>query len=265
MSVLIAALLIVGGITFAAQEAQNETQTLGPGHKTASQKSTSTVPDQRVVDTAGSPAPVANETSSSVVSTPQPPTTIIGPNGESITMPTASVPPAVVETPTPQPSDGPTTTAAPIVSSPPPTQPSEETTTTTTRPIPNQDQPQLDVSVAGGSNPEDPLVSLDINVSDTDGYITSIDVTWEAGEAPENVATYSGNACDEAPPSSQAINAQHTYTVSGTHSVSVTVTTVSCDGTTQQASRSASVTSGGTTDTTASGEINVEVDLGVGL
>lgn len=255
MSGAVAAVLIIGGIAFAAQGARND-QVLGPDRKTASQNTTTT---DVVPPSIGGFRSPSTATPGSTSPSTQPPVTIVGPNGETFTIPTVTTPNTTTDRPAGD--DGnrnPTLTQPSVTTTPPPVDPNETNTTTTTlRPVPNQEQPQLDVSVAGGSMPEDPVVSLDINVSDSDGYITRIDVIWDAGEAPENVASYGGNACDDPPPSSHSLNVQHTYSVPGTHSVSVAVTTVSCDGTTQQASRTASVTSGGTTAST----VDVEVDV----
>jgi len=252
-SAAVAALLIVGGIAFAAQSADSDNTALGPERKVTPKKIDKT---PLVSDKGTSTQPVVTVPGTVGTTTTRPPVTIVGPNGEMITVPAAVTPvnPGTqAQTPPPSP---PGVTQSPVTEAPAPTPTPtipEDSTTTTTRPIPNQDEPQLDVS--GGSNPEDPVVSVDINASDSDGYIASVDITWEAGESPENIASYDGNACDDPPPSSHALNAQHTYATSGTHSVSVTVTTKSCDGTSQQASRSVSVTSGGTTDTTVSSEL----------
>jgi hypothetical protein len=255
----VAVLLIAGGIAFAAQTAHNEEQSIGPIHLKSN-------PSKSTNSSSKSTPPTGQAATAPVTSTTRPttPTTVIGPNGETIVVTPTSTPTApvvvpgtdtTVTVPPTNPVDSPTT-------SPPPTSP-EETPTTERPPLPNQDQPQLDVSIDGGSMPEDPVVTLSIDVSDSDGYITSVDVTWEAGQIPTNVATFGGNACDNPPPSSRSLSVQNTFADAGTHSVSVTVTTVSCDGTSQVASRSLSVTSGGTNTTVLGAQLDLNLGLGL--
>jgi hypothetical protein len=255
MSGAVAVLLIAGGIAFAAQTAHNEEQSIGPIHLKANPSKSTNASSK----SAGAETSTPTDNRAAASSTTQVPTTIIGPNGETIVV-TPTVPGVTPSTPGTEPT---TTTpdtnpTSPTTTTPPATTPDE--TPTTRPPLPNQDQPQLDVSIDGGSMPEDPVVNLSISASDSDGYITSIDVTWDAGETPVNIATYGGSACDNPPPSSRSLSAPHTYADAGTHSVSVTITTVSCDGTSQVASRSVTVTSGGTNTT----GLGVDVNAGLG-
>lgn len=80
--------------------------------------------------------------------------------------------------------------------------------------------------------PEDPEVAIVARVADEDGYVNRIDIDWNDGSAP-TVVEYPLSACS-IPSRPASVTQAHTFEAAGTYNVTVTVTSVNCDGSGQQ-------------------------------
>lgn len=106
-------------------------------------------------------------------------------------------------------------------------------------------QPTANVTIRSGGMSNDPLLGLSIRASDSDGYISSIIVNWDDGAAP-TVISYPLTSCvtqlPALPSSSRLEIPERNYTEADSYNITVTVTSVGCDG--SQAQQAISVLNG---------------------
>ncbi len=107
----------------------------------------------------------------------------------------------------------------------------------------------------GGLMPEDPHATVSIKTSDSDGYISRIVIDWDDPGSSLTVLSYPLSECRDTPftwPSSErSAETSHDYITAGTYNVTVTVTSVGCDGqSSQEAIGSLQIVNNGTVVTT---------------
>lgn len=94
--------------------------------------------------------------------------------------------------------------------------------------------PTVDVNIRTGGMSSDPLLGLSVRTSDSDGYISNIIINWDDGSAPTVIA-YPLASCREdgrgLPSSSRIETPERNYLNAGSYDITVTVTSVGCDGT----------------------------------
>lgn len=258
----IAIAFIFSGLVFAAQTTRQDDPTSPAGRKALVAKADKSATNSSILSEA-----VPEATSTSVT----PPQTILGPNGETITLPLNPAAPSQEGSQNP-PTEG--SQQSPTESGNNPgqqnnnpgqdqtpnnggnvfpsgsTPPSTTTTVPPTIPPPVNQYPQLNVTAS--SNPEDPMVTLNINMSDADSVITGLSITWDAGdENPYTVAYTDTDACDAPMPNSRTATISNLYTNPGTHNISVTVISTTCGSSDPQAaSQGVTATSGEVPTTT---------------
>lgn len=180
-------------------------------------------------------APTVEGVAPSVPTTPTSSTPASGSGPSTPVAPGATTPPQV-RRPSDPPAPPPVQTPSPGVGRPPIPAPVTPPTPAPTAPLIAANGPlPPSVSVApdpGRFRPEDPEVSIMARVADPDGYVNRIDIDWNDGSEP-TVIEYPLSSC-VIPSSSTSVSQAHTFQTPGTYSVTVTVTSVSCNGAASQ-------------------------------
>lgn len=125
---------------------------------------------------------------------------------------------------------------------PGPVDPDEDPAPATTAPpvVPQEvsngpELPTAAVEVTSGGVPEDPQVGVRITAADPDGFVNRVVIDWDDGTPPSVLQYESCATGDNGWPSSRrGESSEHTYPGEGMYDITVTVTSVGCDGRNEQ-------------------------------